>query len=1083
MVDLKPHLLRAIRSSLAYGLGLGLAIVITGILYAAIDYTQAGLRIPSELLFIGFGIAFLIEGIGAGIGGAIGGMTLSLPPGKERSRWGKAWRSGLSMGLLFSLVLFLFIFIIFLLVFYSRYELDWLKFGLMFVVAGALFGGLFALLLGSLLIRKHGVWWVGLAGFIGFGIGGFGLGAGLYRYLLTLETANVQSGNRIWLIGAFVIFGLVGGAALGFVFSYLSDKVYLPQKSKWWHWALAGVIFLLILGAAWPVLAAFGDMLTPNDADLDVLLDSNTISTHWSDGGALSRIVALGGSPQKPVIAANDNGQLAQAWSQVTENGSDIVLLPGTWQDNRAVWQTPINVTNNLAPTDNPQIAIDSVGNSHIVWEEAGAILYSQCQREHCLPPMVLSNVPACAPSASIHTTPSLAIDEADSLMVVWQTHTGQLLYRNLSVSGQPADNAVDCVTTETIQMSQPRLDATTDSHFALVFVGGDDAIYTMTYADGQWGSLSPVLGNGRSPNILLDAQNDIHLAWCNDADELIYAVEGSQQTASPFACSGRPEMVLDNEGTLHLIWYGDEVVDGNGRFQPNNLLYESTLVNGAWTEPAIIQRTGIPGQPAVAATDSHIHLVWPQSTANGDDLAIAHFEPYSCEAYPPQGISQTAYNVARGPQYRPQEDLIPYCQNQVHQLVHMPNPDPAFSDETPNPNGGFDEFAQLAQTAQYEVLFTTMWYEADQNQDSPGYVVAESVAVLYEKLKANPEAYPRGLTVRILTGNPPQLNLQPFSDQSYSVLANLRKAGVDKLVDPEIGWRVEVADFDGAMPHSHTKFMVVDGKSALVAGFNMEYKHYAVDHPSGLGESKQDLGISVTGPVVQNTQRAFDDLWEGSVQTVCSDFYPPHGIWQLTCRQETAVVDHVPEVLKYYVPDADSHIFSMYRSKNHDEADSIVGLSLGAAQNQVDAMHVMFSMEAVCDLNLLFELCDFGEATEYLEGLMQAAENGAHIRLIIYPKPLNGIESSVAYDVFLQELEDRGLRDQVEIRFLEELLHYKTTLIDDEYLVIGSQNFHYSAYGQEDGLSEYGLGTNDPEAIADYQRLFEYQWERSVQR
>jgi cardiolipin synthase len=233
----------------------------------------------------------------------------------------------------------------------------------------------------------------------------------------------------------------------------------------------------------------------------------------------------------------------------------------------------------------------------------------------------------------------------------------------------------------------------------------------------------------------------------------------------------------------------------------------------------------------------------------------------------------------------------------------------------------------------------------------------------------------------------------------------------------------------------------------------------------------------------VQNSQRTFDDLWEGSPQSTCSDFYPSYIPWKATCRQETAVADHVPEVLKYYLPGDNSTIFSMYRSKNHDEADHIVENSLGAANNQVDAMHTMFAMEAVCDLNLLYELCDFREATEYLVGLMQAAENGAKIRLIIYPIPLNGIENTVAYDVFVNELENRGLRDQVEVRFLEDLMHYKTALIDSEFLIVGSQNFHYSAYGQGDGLSEYSLGINDLPAIEDYQQLFEYQWERSTQR
>jgi hypothetical protein len=47
------------------------------------------------------------------------------------------------------------------------------------------------------------------------------------------------------------------------------------------------------------------------------------------------------------------------------------------------------------------------------------------------------------------------------------------------------------------------------------------------------------------------------------------------------------------------------------------------------------------------------------------------------------------------------------------------------------------------------------MWYDADASGDSPGTVVADAVATLYTNLKENPERYPRGMTVRILLGNP----------------------------------------------------------------------------------------------------------------------------------------------------------------------------------------------------------------------------------------------------------------------------------------------------------------------------------------
>jgi len=46
--------------------------------------------------------------------------------------------------------------------------------------------------------------------------------------------------------------------------------------------------------------------------------------------------------------------------------------------------------------------------------------------------------------------------------------------------------------------------------------------------------------------------------------------------------------------------------------------------------------------------------------------------------------------------------------------------------------------------------------------------------------------------------------------------------------------------------------------------------------------------------------------------------------------------------------------------------------------------------------------------------------------------------------------------------------------LVDDEFLVAGSQNFRYSAYG-DSGLTEFNI------AIDDSQALFEYYWEQGT--
>jgi cardiolipin synthase len=58
--------------------------------------------------------------------------------------------------------------------------------------------------------------------------------------------------------------------------------------------------------------------------------------------------------------------------------------------------------------------------------------------------------------------------------------------------------------------------------------------------------------------------------------------------------------------------------------------------------------------------------------------------------------------------------------------------------------------------------------------------------------------------------------------------------------------------------------------------------------------------------------------------------------------------------------------------------------------------------------------------------------------------------------------------------------MHTKAMLIDGDLLIVGSQNMHYSAYG-DSGLAEYSLATEDPLAIAEFKRTFDYYWEQAT--
>jgi hypothetical protein len=479
------------------------------------------------------------------------------------------------------------------------------------------------------------------------------------------------------------------------------------------------------------------------------------------------------------------------------------------------------------------------------------------------------------------------------------------------------------------------------------------------------------------------------------------------------------------------------------------------------------------------------LHQVWSKDPLDQPGLAYASQVQYDCDDSTLPRVAQGALALAQQTQYRPAGDTVPYCQNRYDRLLYTPGPDPAFSDRTPTPNGGFDGLGELIRSAEYEALISTMEYSKDVNDDSPGSVVAEAVADLYEQLERDPSRYPRGLTVRILLGNRPPLGELELNAMLWRLLSDLRDAGVPEMVNPELGWRLEVANYEGAWPHSHAKIAVIDGKTLVAAGFNMEYHHFAPDHSSGLGKGTADAAIQVTGPVAQDGRRAFDELWEGATQRHCSNFFPagPDRLWWRTCRDTEAISVHVPEVKRYYLPGGESIVFSLLRTTAYDEADQQAALAIAAAEERIDIMHTMFTLPAVCILNYLLDVCSAAQAMPYMQSILDAVEqNEATVRLLIDLAPIKGIENALALGELQAEVKALGLSDRVEIRPFSGPVHAKKTLIDDQFLIVGSHNFHWSAYGTGQGLAEYSLGVADPQAISDFERFFEYHWQRAGQ-
>jgi hypothetical protein len=576
------------------------------------------------------------------------------------------------------------------------------------------------------------------------------------------------------------------------------------------------------------------------------------------------------------------------------------------------------------------------------------------------------------------------------------------------------------------------------------------------------------------------------HQAWCSPEGAIQYQLGSGPTEQIDFpSCSSTPAIALDLDGDPHIVWYTQEVRDTNGVTNPASLLVESIRRNGEWSEAAIAARTGGEALASLSLDmEGNLMLVWEDAADQSGNRFLSIQESYQCSEEDLSPVELAGIENLLGGDNRPAGSEVPYCRNQFDRIIYTPNPEAEYSDQQITPNGGFDQVSALIEEAQYEVLFNVMQYVETKTLPSPGSILAESVGNLYQQVKANPEDYPRGMTVRILLGNYPVFSDFTWGSQIIEVIKDLKAVGVEKMVDPEIGWRVEVANYPGVYPHSHNKMFVVDGKLAGALGFNYNYIHFTKEHPSGEGVGLFDLGMTVTGPVAQDTITHYDDMWHGADQIHCEDLSLPDGQWQDSCQEVKATSDHVPEVLRAYLPpDGDSNAFSLYRSKEFSEADDFIAASLAASTESIDLITANFSMDLHCIIQLLAPgFCTLEDSMPYIDSILGAVEkNNTHVRVIMENANSYGLENRVTAMVLYPELVRRGLDDLVELRFFNGRTHSKSGLIDDELLIIGSQNFQYSAWGKGGGLGENMITTSDPQAIAEFKALFETKWREAI--
>jgi MFS family permease len=1084
--------------------------VLTGFVFFRLGIYQFLIHlVPQDQPLVRLLTALLLIFAGMGLAGAafgiLAGITLQrMDPQGSRRRYilGGAFAYGITYGILLVPILLLIAFV-------GQYNQGSAKdpgsFIALFGLIGLVYGLLSGLVLALVTVKVRYGWLPFLASILGGTLGGMFLGVVIWR-----NTVFLEQPSRQWQLLAFFLYfalgfaGLVGGL-LALSYRWVerkrekrADRKVEPRRGQDVVTITAGLLLLILVFNLTNTLIEF---VTMHTGTTTTSLSSETQGVGWSAPLQLAENNTLN-TGSAPDLEVGPDGRLAAVWIFDQEGSAEVAYAYQTGEDSSGAltWSAPVNVSNSTTVSRHPQLAIGPDGRVHIVWSEQVSpgqweIRYGSCYGNSCNPAksISLTSAASCQPATGQQDWPVIAVGPDGSVGAAWNAD-GLIAYTVSSQGDSPADGSVTCLKPSQgadIDL-QPRLAAAQAGQFSLIYGTGSaetsGPIDLLNIGPEGAGTATEV-GQGRFSEVYSN-QNDTHLAWCSPEGYLNYLAaapaDAPLETISSPACLNRPDLLQDTQGQLHLVWYSDQVQDNYGNAQPGKFLYESIRMQDGWSPPAIFAELSQAASPsAVGLPAGGLFAIWMDTSKSAPALYLADQPLYECSSDALNVPEKAVLDVVQGGQFHPAGYQSPFCDNQFTNFVYMPEPNPAFSDLPVTPNGGFDILRAYIQKAQYELLISNMQWDADQDELSPGYQVIEGVADLYKQVHANPSAYPRGLTVRILLGNYPNLSTFQYGDQIWNVIDDLRTAGVEKMEDPEVGWKLEVANFRGSYPHSHTKFIVIDGRELMSAGFNVSWLHYPADHPSGKGDSLTDLGMDVKGPVAQPAMAAFDDEWNGSSQLVCSDLAigEKEDKWKNSCEWTTGVVSHVPEALKYRPTEESSTAFALYRTDVYKEADHAYEAALASAESSIDVIHVNFSAEIQCLLNLIApDTCTFEDnALPWMKSLVESVEkNHIKVRVIVENANSNGLENRVGIDLLQKKLASLGLSEYVEVRFFDGRVHMKTALIDQELLFVGSQNFHYSSFAPA-GLLEFVASTDSQTAIQEYQKMFEYYWAQSI--
>jgi len=368
-----------------------------------------------------------------------------------------------------------------------------------------------------------------------------------------------------------------------------------------------------------------------NDGLHDQIFKSEYRGGIWTYPGSLSDNISPDGTGViYPQVAMDNNRNAIIVWEQF--DGAKNQIFKSEYRS--GIWKHPTSVSDNISPDGQnaliPQVAMNNNGNAIIVWYQADGAnnqIFKSEYRGHVWthPSSLTDNISSDGQNAEY---PQVAMDSLDNAIIVWQQYDGannQIFkseYRG-GVWTHPSSLS-DNISPDGQHAEYPQVAMDNNGNAIIVWYQSDGSkthVFKSEYRSDAWtypSSLNNYISfygkDAAYPQVAMDNNGNAIIVWLqyDGSHYQVFKTEYSNVWVYPSKISPNgqdaysPQVAMDNNGKAIIVWYQS---DG-----AKNQIFKSECRGGIWINPSSLSDNISPnGQNAY----------YPQVAMDNNDNAI----------------------------------------------------------------------------------------------------------------------------------------------------------------------------------------------------------------------------------------------------------------------------------------------------------------------------------------------------------------------------------------------------------------------------------------------------------------------------